>query len=857
MAETSGNNRVQGWSPAGTLLVVAVAYYLGAQLGFILRFPPTTPSVLWPPNSILTATLLLTPVRRWWLYLLAALPAHLAAELPVLPLLLVFGLFATNCAEALVAAAGLRWLSDAPTRFDTLRRMVVFVLVGALFAPFISSFPDAALVALIQGEPYSFVWRTRFFSNVLAALTIVPAVVMAVRNGLPNLRAAAPRRYLEAGLLAGGLFLASTGKCGNPSGFVLGLEYVLGLPAGLRAPVVVLLPFLLWSAVRFGPGGLSVCLVATALLAVVAGTGESGIFMTPQAAQAVLSLQILLSTTTIPLMCLAAVIEERRQASEALATRLRLEELPPRLSAAFVHLPSTEIHRALDEWLGRLGEHLGLDCVGIAEYSRTTADELDVRAWAPSGPVKLQAVACREVPWADDQLRRRQTIAIRDVGDLPPHAHAERLMFRLYGIKSCIVVPLEAGERVLGGLAVGTTGADRTWPEPIAGWLRLVAEVFASALERTAMEDALRASEGMKSAILSSLSNGVAVLDSDGTIIAVNQGWTIEGATVGSNYVAAWHETVHAGVSHGRDAAAGIAAVLARERDSFAYEYTARDSTAERWYSMVVVPLNQPDGGAVVSHTDVTERKRAEVNAQRSRQELAHFTRVSTMGALAASLAHELNQPLAAILSNAQAGRRFLDAARPDLGEIRSILSDIAADDKRAGEVIERLRELFHKGATEVLLLDLNVLIRDVVKLLGSDTLIRRVRMHLDIAAEPLIVAGDRIQLQQVVLNLLVNAMDAMADCPTEERVVFVQTELCDGQTARVSVRDAGPGILAGQHELLFEPFYTTKPTGMGMGLSISRSIIEAHGGLIWATNNPVFGATFSFAMPIGNGMAT
>src|SRR3989442_9345645 len=222
MAETSGNNRVQGWSPAGTLLVVAVAYYLAAQLGSILRFPPTTPSVLWPPNSILTATLLLTPVRRWWLYLLAALPAHLAAELPVLPPLLVFGLFSTNCAEALVAPAGLPWLIDPPTRFDTLPRMAVFVLVGALFAPFVSSFPDAALVALIQGEPYSFVWRTRFFSNVLAALTIVPAVVMAVRNGLPNLRAAAPRRYLEAGLLAGGLFLARTAQFRKPSRVVPG-----------------------------------------------------------------------------------------------------------------------------------------------------------------------------------------------------------------------------------------------------------------------------------------------------------------------------------------------------------------------------------------------------------------------------------------------------------------------------------------------------------------------------------------------------------------------------------------------------------------------------------------------------------
>ena len=368
---------------------------------------------------------------------------------------------------------------------------------------------------------------------------------MAVRNGLPNFRAAAPRRHLEAGLLASGLFLASMGQFGNPS------EFGLGLPAELSAPVAVLLPFLLWSAVRFGPGGLSVCLVATALLAVVAGTGESGIFVTQRAAEAVLSLQILLSTMAIPLMCLAAVIEERRQATEALATRLRLEEMLSRLSAAFVHLPSAKMHRALDEWLGRLGEHLGLDCIMIAEYSRTAADELVVRAWAPSGPLKPQTVACREVPWADDQLRQRQTIAVHDAGDLPPHAHAERLMFRLYGIRSCIVVPLEAGGRVLGGLAVATTGADRASPAPFAGWLRLVAEVFASALERTAMEDALRASEGMKSAILSSLSNGVAVLDSDGTIVAVSQSWTIEGATVGSNYVTAWREAARAGASHG------------------------------------------------------------------------------------------------------------------------------------------------------------------------------------------------------------------------------------------------------------------------------------------------------------------
>src|SRR5262245_30527781 len=169
------------------------------------------------------------------------------------------------------------------------------------------------------------------------------------------------------------------------------------------------------------------------------------------------------------------------------------------------------------------------------------------------------------------------------------------------------------------------------------------------------------------------------------------------------------------------DAVAGIEAVLVGARQGFTQEYPCKTAAGERWYAMSVVPLNRPDGGAVVSHTEVTERKRAELEAQRSRQELAHFTRVSTMGELTASLAHELNQPLTGILTNAQAARRLLEQARPDIEELRAILHDIIEDDRRAAEVIQRLRELLRKGESEVSRLDLNALIRDVLKLLGSD----------------------------------------------------------------------------------------------------------------------------------------
>src|SRR6185295_13938597 len=201
------------------LLAIALAYYAGANIGFILRFPPQTPSVLWPPNSILTAALLLTPVRRWWLYLLAALPAHLLAEAQAgFPMPLVLSLFATNCSEALLAAACVRRWSDEPTRLDTLRRVFVFVAGAVIFAPFASSFVDAGVVTVFQGEPYWLVWRTRFFSNVLTELTVAPAIVVAVTSGWPWVRRSSVRRKLEAALLAVGLVTVSLVIFAVPTG---------------------------------------------------------------------------------------------------------------------------------------------------------------------------------------------------------------------------------------------------------------------------------------------------------------------------------------------------------------------------------------------------------------------------------------------------------------------------------------------------------------------------------------------------------------------------------------------------------------------------------------------------------------
>jgi PAS domain S-box-containing protein len=248
---------------------------------------------------------------------------------------------------------------------------------------------------------------------------------------------------------------------------------------------------------------------------------------------------------------------------------------------------------------------------------------------------------------------------------------------------------------------------------------------------------------------------------------------------------------------------------------------------------------------------DVTERKRAEAELQEQRAELAHVARVSIMGELAASLAHELNQPLTAILSNAQAALRFLGSKPAQLEEVREILQDIVKDNSRAGEVIRRIRALVKKEQLEFTNLDLTILVRDVLALVHSDTILHNVRISLELEDNLPSVQGDRVQLQQVVLNILLNAFEAMKASPVPEREVHLRAQRDSRNFIKVGVSDHGVGLTGDKLDKIFQPFYTTKREGLGMGLSICRSIIEAHGGYLWAVNNSGSGATFYFILPI------
>ncbi len=278
--------------------------------------------------------------------------------------------------------------------------------------------------------------------------------------------------------------------------------------------------------------------------------------------------------------------------------------------------------------------------------------------------------------------------------------------------------------------------------------------------------------------------------------------------------------------------------------------------TGHTWLSTRLVPVKDAAGNvtAVLGVSrDITKHKTTEAAAAALRDQLAHVTRLGTLGELTSALAHEINQPLTAITANAEASRRWLDQEPLDRAELSATLDDIATDALRAGAIIHRLRSLVRKLPAEYRPVDLNALADEVISLVADDMRLKEINVRVDLAADLPPVSGDRVQLQQVLLNLLVNAIEAIAqtgDMAAGE--IALQTARADGEVA-VSVVDNGVGFDPVGVASMFDPFMTTKAEGMGMGLSISRTIAEAHGGRLWATRNPEGGATLHLRLPVPN----
>jgi PAS domain S-box-containing protein len=358
----------------------------------------------------------------------------------------------------------------------------------------------------------------------------------------------------------------------------------------------------------------------------------------------------------------------------------------------------------------------------------------------------------------------------------------------------------------------------------------------------------------LRSAAFSSLYGQLAAVDRDGMVLTVNEAWTQTAPTgglrppVGVNYLAACRDAAAAGHPHAASVAEAIESVL-EGRAPAALEYPVATPAGERWFEMLVEPFRRPEGGAVVAHVDITRRRRAEDEVRHRRDELAHVLRTTTMGELAGSLAHEINQPLAAILTNAQAARRVVEADGHDPEDLREVLGDIADDAKRAAEIIGRLRALFRREEARLEEVDLNAITRGTATLLRHDFQRKGIAVTFDFAQGLPPVAADPVQLQQVILNLFLNAVDAVVAAGGTRREITALTASRDG-SVELAVSDTGAGVPEADLERIFSPFVTTKSGGLGMGLAISRSIVMAHGGRLSATRQPGGGLVVSLSLP-------
>src|SRR6266487_4074649 len=621
-------------------LCVFVGYYLGAKIGFALTFQPHPVSVLWPPNSILTAALLLTPPRVWWFVLLSALPAHWLVQFQSqVPPTMILCWFVSNSCEALIGAGLTRYFIGGPVMFNRLRNVSFFCLCVVFLGPFLSSFLDAGFVRWNGWgrATYWEIWRIRFPSNVLAALTVTPLMVTWATSGIRSLRKTLRSRYLEVSLLLFGLLSIS-----------FAVLYKLG-PGTNSALLYLVLPFLLWAAIQFGSCGASTALGIVTFSAIWSATHGHGPFAGESPEQNALTIQVFLIVLAAPLIVLAAVIEERAKGD----TELRESEERMSLAAQAANLGMWEWDSNTDEvW--------------------STTARRAVFGWPTSGKITLKDLI--SVVHFDDRDRLQQ--ALRDATENSKDYESE---FRVVLPDGSVRWMIARGRCVRGadGKAVGLRGIS----------MDVTAQKQAQDLFRLATEAS---------------PSGVVVVDDRGRIVLVNShteklfGYERE-ELVGKPIEMLVPERFAS--YHPAHRAKFFAAPAARAMGAGRELFGRRKDDSEFPVEIGLSPIQTPEGKLVLAVVvDISARKLAEAEALQHREELGHLSRVAAMGELAASIAHELNQPLSGVISNASAGQRFIDRGDVDLKELRDLLGDIMTDGRRAGAVLRGIQSMVKKG---------------------------------------------------------------------------------------------------------------------------------------------------------------
>jgi PAS domain S-box-containing protein len=925
------------WHKVILVCFVAILSYGAAKLGGTLIVGPQAEWPLWLGNAFLVSILLLVPRRMWPILITAGFSASVLYNVQTgLTVRLSALLVLSDTVEVLAAALCLSYAFGGVPRLNNVRALAKFSLFGVILPPFIGAF----CVALSANRNYWMSWRVYFFSEAIVYLTLVPAILGWFSKGSAR-RQKSRSYYLEAAALIAGLLAFGYVTFDAPWRY------------SSQALLYSLVPFMLWSALRFGTTGVSASAIVIAVLALWGAAHGRGPFIESQLLNNVLSLQLFLFFTAAPFMVLAAVVEENRQASEQ---KLRASE--ERLAE------TTRLYGELQNREAKIRRLVDANIMGIFIWNLEGKIVEANEAFLNMVQYGREELASGRIRWTDltpAEWRDRDARALTElmkVGTVQPY---EKEFFRKNGGR----VPVLAGGALF----------EESGHEGVAFVLDLS--------EQKRAEEALRQSEQRWRTAFENSAIGIMMRDREGRFIAANsvfqnmlgyteselcqlnfmdvtyeedrkaflelvgeilegkrQHYQIEKRYRRKDGALLWVRNNVALVPGTRDVAPFLFAVV-EDITQHKKEESARRYSEEK-YRVVVDTANDAvitadESGAIqfanpatmrvfgydpkeligkpltvlmpefmrklhengfrrylatgqrhinwqgteltglrkngqefpveVSFgeltmnghrvftgfiRDTTERKQAEEERERLRRvqaDLAHVNRVSTMGELAASLAHEIRQPISAAMTDARTCSRWLTRDRPDLAEAQTAASRVVNDVARASEIIGRVMSLFKKDSLQHEEVDINELIQEMIALLRGEASRHSILIHSDLSLELAPIKADRVQLQQVLMNLMLNGIEAMKSMNTPGKLTIKSQQDDSGQLL-ISVMDTGVGIPPEKIEQIFNAFFTSKPQGTGMGLPISRSIIEAHGGKLWASSNANGGATFEFTLP-------
>jgi two-component system sensor kinase FixL len=779
-----------------SFLVFEVAYYVAYRHAMSLG--QKTASPFWYPDAVLLSALLVTRPSKWWIYLLGPLPIRLLVLPSGNPIWFLLATYANDSLKAYLCALLLQFFVKNPTRFNGLRDFLIFVVIAGLLAPAVSAF-EGALSRHLLGDPFWPAWEQWFLGNALASVILTPLILYWIIGGWNALRSATLETRLESILAFAGLAVSSYFAFGKVS---TGSHPT---PILLYAPV----PFLLWISVRFGPRGASTALTGIAFLLFNGAARNQEPLFGESSQDEPLHIQFFLFIIGIPSLLVAVLSRERRQGNKL-------------LRQAYVTLRDSE------------------------RRFREMADSAPVLIWM-SGTEKLCTYFNRG--WLDFTGRSLE----QELGNgWAEGVHPEDfgLCLNTYNDAFEKRVPFEMEYRLRRHDSAYRWVLDRGSPRhgPDGQFLGYIGSVI-DITERKQTQVALQRSEELYREVVESQTDLVCRYRADTTLTFVNAACCKYfgqdyAELLGKKFLDLIPPNVRAAVLHSIHLLTDDHKVRKIEHE------VSLPGGGVGWLQWTTYAILTPDGSVAEFQaigTDITDRKRAE----EAQENLAHASRLAVVGELTAMVAHEINQPLTAILHNAEAGVKFLNLSKPPLDEIKSILTDIMENEVRASQSILRIRALLQKRDMELQPLNLNEVASDVLRMVTGDAIRRRVEIKSNLDPQLPLIYGDRIHLQQVLLNLIMNGMDAIMTSPEGHRQLLIETSRKDNETNSLSVADSGPGIPTGLLPHIFQSFFTTKKDGMGLGLSIAKSIVEKHRGRIRVDSGPLTGAVFKMEFPV------